>query len=164
MELDELKATVETMKELTSAQNGLLIEAIDRAVNAMITEHGTTNLKYGDVFRAGRGGYSYPAGGGMIKAGSQPVATLRAFDFTPQDNQGLRWVFRGGHETRLTIYTRPIQSFTAMHLGQSSHTDSPHYSDQAKLLSERKLKPTYFNKEELLKHVVSMKVLDVYID
>lgn len=176
-ELEEVNDVIWEMKELTADQNKMLLEAIDRAIKTMIIEHGSTNLRYGDVFRAGRGGFSYSASGGTIQAGSeftpvgphlspanQPVVTLRAFGFTPPDSLGLRWVFSGAHETRVTIYTNPIQSFTAMHLGQSDRPDSPHYSDQARLISERRLKPTYFYKEDLLKHVTSTKTLEVYFE
>ena len=48
-----------------------------------------------------------------------------------------------------------------MPLGESDHRDSKHWDDQAeKLFSKSRMKPTYFlNKEELLKHVASTKVL-----
>ncbi len=35
------------------------------------------------------------------------------------------------------------------------------YSDQARLASERRLKPTYFNREDLMKHIESKQVLSV---
>jgi len=39
---------------------------------------------------------------------------------------------------------------------------NPHsYSDQARLASERRLKPTYFNREDLMKHIESKQVLSV---
>jgi acyl-homoserine lactone acylase PvdQ len=176
-ELEKVNNVIWEMEELTADHNKMLLEAVDRSIKTMITEHGSTNLRYGDVFRAGRGGFSYSASGGTIQAGSefapvgprpslanQPVVTLRAFSFTPPDSRGLRWVFSGSHETRVTIYTNPIQSFTAMHLGQSDRPDSPHYSDQARLISERRLKPTYFYKEDLLKHVTSTQTLEVYFE
>ena len=47
--------------------------------------------------------------------------------------------------------------------GQSENPDSPYYVDQARLTSERRLKPTYFDTAELMNHVVSTKVLDVIV-
>ena len=63
----------------------------------------------------------------------------------------------------LTVFTKPVRSFSSLALGQSNDPQSPHYSDQARLMSERRLKPTYFNKEDLMKHVVSKKILKVRI-
>jgi hypothetical protein len=53
------------------------------------------------------------------------------------------------------------RSWTLLLLGESDHPDSKHYDDRAeKHFSPGKLKPTYFlNKEEMLKHVESKKVL-----
>jgi hypothetical protein len=87
--------------------------------------------------------------------------TLRAFQFSPPDASGRRWPVGGRRWASLTIFTDPIQSFTEHALGQSNHPGSPHYTDEARLSSERRMKPTHFYREELLPHVNSVKVLDV---
>jgi len=61
----------------------------------------------------------------------------------------------------LAIFTDPIQSFTLHNFGQSAHPESPHFVDQARLSSERRLKPVYFERSELMKHVTSTLTLDV---
>ncbi len=164
-QLEELTNAIEAGKELAPEQNRWLLERIERAIEAMIAAHGTTNRRCGDVFRVGRGGYSWPAGCGYFRPSKQsgPHA-LRILGFRPPDSIGQRWLFRGHRNATLTIFTDPIQSFTAAGFGQSDHPDSPHYSDQARLISERRFKPTYFYKEDLLKHVTSTKTLDVRIE
>ena len=61
---------------------------------------------------------------------------------------------------RLVIFTVPLRSYTLHLFGQSEHENSPHYADQARLSSERRLKPTYFWKEDLLNHLVSQTTLE----
>ena len=59
------------------------------------------------------------------------------------------------------LLTKPPKSWTLLPLGESDHSDSPHYDDQAeKLFSPGKMKSTYFlDKDELLKHVESKTVV-----
>jgi acyl-homoserine lactone acylase PvdQ len=62
----------------------------------------------------------------------------------------------------LVIFTNPLQSFTLHNFGQSLRPASPHFDDQARLLSSpMKLKPTYFHADELAEHVVSSRTLEV---
>jgi len=157
--------------ELTPEQGKLLVKAVDLAVEHMLKEHGTIDLRYGDIHRIGRGGKSWPlGGGGLMPVNSLACAytmkcifTLRAMTFSDPDEHGYRFPWLGSRCLRLVIFTDPIQSFTLHLFGQSSHPDSPHYTDQARLASERRLKPTYFYKEDLLKHVVSQKTIDIVL-
>jgi acyl-homoserine lactone acylase PvdQ len=70
-------------------------------------------------------------------------------------------VVGGGYHTTLTVFTDPIRSYSLAPLGQSSDPASPHYSDLARLLSERRLKPTLFNRDELLASRPRTTVLEV---
>ena len=55
-----------------------------------------------------------------------------------------------------------IESYTCTPWGQSGHKDSPHYMDQGeKLYSKRKMKPSWWQKEDLLKNVESEKVKSI---
>jgi penicillin amidase len=51
----------------------------------------------------------------------------------------------------------PKEVWTLLPYGQSEHPDSPHYNDQAKLHSERRLKRFWFTAEEILKHAKSVR-------
>jgi acyl-homoserine-lactone acylase len=57
------------------------------------------------------------------------------------------------------IFSQPIQSFTSLNFGQSNRPNSPHFADQSRLMSERRLKPTWFYEADLMKHVESEVVL-----
>ena len=161
-----LSDAIDGHKELTALQRDALINGVEKAIVTLTAEHGTTEVRLGDVYRVGRGGQSWPIGGVKFRAGNEEITTLRAMATGAMlsgspDAPDLRWVVAGQRQPCLTIFTNPIQSFTSAPFGQSDHPESAHYSDQARLLSDRRLKPTYFNKDELLKHVESKTVLRI---
>jgi acyl-homoserine-lactone acylase len=173
--LDSLNRMLSSEGQVTPDFGKALIKAIDTAVSAITKDHGSIDLELGDVFRIGRGGYSWPLGGiGIIPPGRAAcktaigwdqhcLATLRAMIPGKPDERRQRWPVIGSRLLRLVVFTNPIQSFTLHNFGQSGRTDSPHYSDQARLTSERRLKPVYFEKTEILRHAVSTKNLEVVI-
>jgi hypothetical protein len=79
--------------------------------------------------------------------------------YGPPDANQQRWVHTGQRQPMIVIFSQPIQSFTTLNFGQSNRPDSPHFADQSRLMSERRLKPTYFYESELMKHVESEVVL-----
>jgi acyl-homoserine lactone acylase PvdQ len=145
---------------VTAEEEAALVSGIDKAAALMMERYGTTELRYGDVFRIGRGGTSYPASGGSLYVGSRGDQPLRVFWFEGPDQNQRYWATGGGRGLRLTIFTDPIQSFSVVPFGISADPNSPHHSDQARLVSERRLKPTYFNQDELAAHTVSTMILD----
>ncbi len=149
----------------------LLLDALDAATAFMLERYGSIDRTLGDIFRIGRGGRTWPLGGISILDPNNGQAcaydlgctfTLRAMTaLSPLDSLGLRHVEIGSRLLRLVQFTDPIRSYSLHNFGQSENPDSPHYIDQARLSSERRLKPTYFDLAELADHVVSTKVLAV---
>jgi acyl-homoserine lactone acylase PvdQ len=170
--LTEVAKVVFDGAPMTAGTAELLLSGIERARVTMMTRHGSTDLAYGDVFRVGRGGVSLPLGGGDLTPSDRSlctvhrlicVATLRAFTFGAPDSLGQRWAFSGSRLLRLVQFTEPLRSFTLHIYGQSERPSSPHFADQARLFSERRLKPTHFHRDELLQHVTSSRVLRVTV-
>jgi acyl-homoserine lactone acylase PvdQ len=150
-----------------------VLNALDGAVATMAKE-GRTDATLGDVFRLGRPGErSFPLGGVALAPDDRRlceslaswnlicVHTLRAFTGGKPDSAGQRHAEIGSRLLRLTIFTKPIQSFTLHNFGQTPRKDSPHRDDQAELTSQRKLKPVLFEKSELMPHVKSEITLEV---
>jgi acyl-homoserine lactone acylase PvdQ len=171
-ELETLTRAIDESGELPPAAAAALLDGVEQAVARMRALHGSTERSYGDVFRAGRGGQSLPLGGGDLGPRDRSlcsvhrllcVATLRAFSFGEPDSLGRRWAASGSRLLRLVVFTKPLQSFTLHIYGQSERPDSPHYADQTRLFSERRLKPTYFERAELMKHLESSRRLDVAV-
>jgi len=138
-----------------------MVRAVGRAIAALKKDYGRTDLALGDVYRIGRGDVSLPIGGVTFYAPGEQQMLRAMMSFAPPDSAHRTWIDAGQRQPMLTLFTNPVQCYTYAPWGQSEHPSSPHYSDQAKLLSERRLKSDYFNKEELLKHIESTTVLPV---
>ncbi|GAB4242200.1 MAG: acylase [Acidobacteriota bacterium] len=143
--------------DLSPAELLFLAERFAAGMADMEQELGRLDLRYGEVFRVGRGERSWPVEGG----GSYGTTTLRTVGFAPPRPDGTRWGTRGQTSTQVVVLSRPIRSWTAAPLGQSDREDSPHFADQAeKLFSVRQLKPTWWLPEELADHIASREVLE----
>jgi acyl-homoserine-lactone acylase len=146
----------------------VLLEHTRRAHATWLEAGGKRNV-LGDVFRIGRSG-DYPIGGVTIDEPAIPDCrgrlspycdvTERALQADPPDDRGRRRVTRGSQALRLVQFTVPIRSATLHPYGQSQVPGSPHYDDQSKLASQAKLKPTFFNRHELMGNLESVRLLD----
>ena len=156
--IDDFPAAVKKPKKspmaLTEKELNFLAEALARAMKKMRERHGRLDIKYGDVFRVGRDGKSWPVGGGSLR--EEGMATVRAIGFGEPRSDHTRWGTRGQTSTQVVVLTDPVRSWTQPPVGQSDRADSPFFRDQAeRLFSPRKMKPSWFQKSEMLKHVHS---------
>jgi hypothetical protein len=150
-----------------------LLAQAEIAANLMVNELGSTNLTMGTVFRAGRAEAKWPLGGETINAPGLPMClldlsplceqTMRAFASSPLDDKDQRRVFRGTQSMRLVELGNPVQAWSVHAWGQSDDPASPHFDDQAILMSEHRLKPTYFNRQDLEGHIESTLILETEI-
>jgi acyl-homoserine-lactone acylase len=155
--LDEkLASAVEPPSILTDES---LLSALTKAAEWLKSNFGSVHTPYGTYFRVGRQGAqrTYPVGGGSL--GDVGMATPRAIGFNKVVKEMVG--HSGQTSTQIVILTDPPESYTLVPLGASDHPESGHWDDQAeKLFSQSRAAPTYFmNRQELLKHVTSTKVL-----
>lgn len=143
--------------DLTDDQLRGAAAAFAAAMEKLEDEHGSQDAVFGDKFRVGRGGRSWPVGGG----GGRGMSTLRSIAYGGEKDDGTRWGRAGQTSTEIVVMTEPIQSWTYVPIGQSDRPDSPHYRDQAeKLFSKRQMKPSRWLPEDLEGHIESRTVLD----
>jgi len=150
----DLVGRIEGGGDIGDADRQLMIAALRSAHERMLSELGRTDLTFGEAFRIGRGGHSWPAHGAAFLHSVSDVgpevtpadvsAVLRVMGFGPPDANGRRWAITGGRSLRLVAFTEPIQSYSVVLYGQSSRPDSPHYSDQCALYSTRTVRATHF--------------------
>jgi acyl-homoserine lactone acylase PvdQ len=133
--------------------------ALSDAAKKLMKDFGKLEVPYGEVYRVGREGgeKTWPVGGGNPTDG---MATPRAIGFKKQED-GTFLGNRGITSSQVVLLTKPPQSWTVLPLGQSDRKDSGHWDDQAeKLMSTRKMKPTFFmDNEGLEKHKESEKTV-----
>ncbi len=138
-----------------------LVKAATEAAKYMDEKFGTVKVPFGDVHRGKRGDHSWPlAGSGSSYAG---MTALRNVGGGPPDDDGISYVRGGQSMTRLVLLEKGnVRSYSCTPYGQSDHPDSPHYADQGlKLFANKKMKSTYYQKEELMQHLESTKEIDV---
>lgn len=159
-----------TPSEMAAEAGTVLFDKAQLAIDRMKKELGSTDVAMGKVFQIGREEKFWPLGGESINAPGLPSSgladlspfaerTMRAFASRPPDSEGRRLAVRGSQAMRLVQFTNPIQSFTLHPYGQNDDPTSPHYTDQAAMTSKQKMKPAYFNRDQLEGHIVSTKIL-----
>ena len=143
-------------KNVTDEQ---LLAKLGEAADKLMADFGKFDVRFGEVYRVGRKGTgrTWPVSGGSVAS----IATPRAISFEPIEGTKTFLGHGGQTSTQIVLLTKPPKSWTLLPLGESDHTDTPHYDDQSqKLFSTSQMKPTYFlDQDELQKHVESKIVL-----
>jgi acyl-homoserine-lactone acylase len=120
------------------------LSALEEAVRRITSRHGKSEVSWGEINIVKRGG-EFPLGGtgmfGVLHPDTGPVQD----DGRIHSNDG--W----GH-LMVVLESNPKQIWTLLPYGQSEDPSSPHYNDQAKLHSQRKLKRFWFMPEEVLQN------------
>ena len=178
--MDALVEAVDKSAGLSAEFQRLLITAAEEGREHLIATYGRADLTWGDVHRVGRGDADYPVGGGIMPMGikrdgltgyaaSLPVikpavaqATLRALQFT-EDPGTHRLRLVGGQRVPFVVhFTRAgVQSYAETLWGVSENPDSPHYTDQARLSSEKQLRPIPLTLPALEREKTQVTVLTV---
>jgi len=145
-ETDRLVNEVHRGARLAPSDAALLIEGVRRAARNLRAS-GLWQARFGDVFRIGRGGETYPVSG----CATPFENPLRIFLCAGQPGEP-RLAMAGQKSIMLTIFSNPVRSWSYSSFGQTWRNDpqAPHYNDQSILASEGRLKPTYFEYDELI--------------
>jgi acyl-homoserine-lactone acylase len=144
----------EQAASLSDSELQTMNAALAEAMRMLKRDAGSPAATFGQVFRVGRDRKSWPVGGGSLI--DEGMATVRAIGFGQPKPDHTRWADSGQTSTQVVVLTRPVRSWTQPPIGQSDRPDSPYYSDQAeKLFSQARMKPSWYEKSELLQHVRS---------
>jgi acyl-homoserine-lactone acylase len=134
-----------------------MLKSFVAGLKEMKNLHGSVTAVYGDRFRVGRGGKSWPVSGG----GEYGTRTLRSMGYGELRDNATQWGSSGQTSTQVVVLSKPIKSWIYLPLGQSDREASPHFDDQAeKLFSSRQLKSSWWTPEELLGNIKSRTVLE----
>lgn len=150
---------------LTNSDREKMLDLLAETAAEMQDRYGRWDVAWGEVHKVGRGGKLFPVGGADFRSGDREgnhSETL--FDVSSKDDPDHpdHYIAKSGSMSMILMFFGPdgIESKTCVCWGQSGRPESPHYVDQAEhLYSQRKLKPTFWKKEDLLKNLESEKVL-----
>ncbi len=158
----DLEAVAEG-KPIDAAGQEAMLTALAEAKADLEKNFGTFLVPWGDTHVVGRNGALYPYDGADF--GSKPwnfTETVRDVEAKPDPDKPGRHIARGGSMSAMIMFMHEdgIESYSCTPWGNSNQPSSPHHTDQAReLYSKRAWKDSWFQKEELMEHVASEKVL-----
>jgi acyl-homoserine lactone acylase PvdQ len=143
-----------------------LLAHLDAAIGEIRETYGRLDITWGDINLIGRGDHYFACPGAEFGNGPQLARTETVMDVGTRETPpgSGKYVGVDGSSSIMLMFLHPegIESYSLLNWGQSGDPDSPHYLDQAeKLYAERKFKPTWFKKDDLLPHVESEKILEI---
>jgi len=147
------------------------LRALSRAAEGLVDLHGTWKVPYGELYRIQRpwlrvadlidcrftdGGPSLPSVGGH---GPMGVALTQYYspsvDIPLVMSQKRRYALAGASYLAAWEFApEGVRGASLAPFGVSGDLRSPHYFDQAKLLSEQRLKPERFTEQQVTRHAV----------
>jgi len=134
------------------------MKALRAAADDLKKTFGSPLVPWGQVLRLRRGGLDLPLDGDIGFFGG--VECLRATGTQTKDKTG-RFVFNGGQVIPTVVeLTDPIEAWSIVPYGQSRRPESRHYSDQAHLFSEGRMRPAWHTWSQLRDHVASVAVVE----
>ena len=160
-------AAIAAMKPLATGDQEKLLALLQAAMDEVKQKYGAIDVAWGDIHLVGRGGKYFPCDGadfGGGKGKKNETATVMNVSGREEVKGSGKYVAFNGSGTLMLSFLRKdgIESYSLVAWGQNGDPKSPHYADQAeKLYSPRKMKPTWFKKEDLLKNVESEKVVTI---
>jgi acyl-homoserine lactone acylase PvdQ len=152
-------------KPVTEADQVKMLELLGTTLADLKKKYGSAQVKWGDIHFIGRGGKYFPLdsgdfGGGKDKRNQTETVFDVATRETPEGS-GKYVGFNGSGTLMISfLHKDGVESYSLVAWGQSGDPGSPHYVDQSeRLYSLRKVKSTWFKKEDLLKNLESQKEL-----
>ena len=131
----------------SNVNEAMLMDAFLEAVKTLKGHFGRVDVPWGDVNRLMRGSVDLPIGGGPD--------ILHATYGEMQEDGRLR-ITEGDSYVLLVIWDKDgnVHSMSVHQFGSATiHETSPHYADQAPLLSQRKLKRVWFEEADIRQHL-----------
>jgi acyl-homoserine lactone acylase PvdQ len=135
---ERLSRGIQNSEPLDPALQEFLAKGATDACSNVQKKYGRAALTLGDVFRVGRGNVDLPVGSGQVPGTG--VATVRALRFGPANPNGIQRL-TGGQRAPFLVHFSPtgVHTYAQMLFGVSDDPASAHFSDQARLASDKLL-------------------------
>jgi acyl-homoserine-lactone acylase len=147
-------------KEPVSTPDGLkdnqqAVALLVKSVNEVEKKYGSLDIAWGDVYRLRMNSIDLPASGGRQQQG-----VFMSLSYTEdKDNKS----HADGGETFMAVieFGKTIKVQVLLSYGNATQPGSKHIGDQLKLLSQKKLRPAWLSREEILRNLEKKEVLNV---
>jgi hypothetical protein len=123
-------------------------ELFTEVVEGLVSEYGTTELKWGEIHVVRRGDREFPIGGCGVYFPTLHHARAK--------HEGHKVVVVAGQVySAVVCFGDKLEAYTVLPFGQSGNPGSEHYADQAPLNGDRKLKRFLFDWREVMENARS---------
>jgi acyl-homoserine-lactone acylase len=129
------------------------VEILGRATENVIKKHGAADVSIGEIYRLRINGYDFPSNGGPEFYG-----VLRAMYYAP-DSDGRMRAVAGDTYYAVTEFDEKVTSQVLLSYGNSSQPGSKHAGDQLQMMSEKKMRPALYYREDLEKSIEKREIL-----
>ncbi len=119
------------------------VTALETAAANVARRFGTTDVKWGDVYRLRRDSVDLPSNGAQERHG-----VFRAIGYEAAGPNRYRAV-TGDSYVAAIEFSSPVRARSIVGYGNASRKGSPHRTDQLELLSRKQLKPVWRNRAEI---------------
>jgi acyl-homoserine-lactone acylase len=143
-----LSAAISSTEPLDADQQRALFDGARDACSDLEKRLGRSDLVLGGIYRVGRGTVDLPVGSGQVPGAS----TIRALQFGPPGDGGKQRM-TGGQRAPFLVHFAPegVRSFAQVLYGVSDDPESQHFSDQARLASEKAMPEVALTREALMR-------------
>jgi acyl-homoserine-lactone acylase len=129
------------------ADSALAVAALGTAAQTVAQKYGAVDVPWGDVYRVRRDGVDIPSSGAGGEYGVYHVVGY-------SDTKDGRFMVEGGTGfVALVEFSSPVRAMTQLGYGNASRAGSPHRTDQLTLFAEKRLKPAWRTRAEVLAHL-----------
>jgi acyl-homoserine-lactone acylase len=130
------------------------VELLARAAENMIRKYGSLDIPLGDVFRLRKNGHDYPSNGGPEHYG-----ILRAIYYA-DDADDKKYAVAGDTYFAVTEFGKKVHSMVLLSYGNASQPGNMHSGDQLLMMSEKKMRPALFYREDVEKDIEKREMLN----
>ena len=132
----------------SAGEQDMAWRALEEAIARLEKRFGKSQVTWGEINVVVRGGV-FPVDGTNTFGVLHP-------DEGPEQDDGRIFCNDGWAHLMVVLEGEPKQIWSLLPYGESEHSSSPHYNDQTKLHSDRKLKRFWFTPSEILEHTESV--------
>ena len=126
---------------------GKAVELLAKAAENTIKKYGSLDIPLGDVFRLRSNGYDYPSNGGPEHYG-----IIRAMYYS-DDSDGKKHAVAGDTYFAVSEFGKKVHSMVLLSYGNASQPGNKHTGDQLKMMSEKKMRPALFYRDDIEKNI-----------
>jgi acyl-homoserine-lactone acylase len=129
------------------SDTSLAVAALGAAAQNVAQRYGAVDVPWGDVYRVRRDGVDLPSSG----AGSE-YGVFHVVGYS--DTKDGKFMVEGGTGfVALVEFSSPVRAMTQLGYGNASRAGSPHRTDQLTLFAEKRLKPAWRTRADVLAHL-----------